>query len=119
MFNFFFNFVELLGVIGIVQAMRFVHSYSLGHKWLRHTSQYGAWTLALIYGVGALVLFWLAHNASGSIYVILWGVSGGWTILSYLLLALLAVVIFHVAVGACWAIPYLARGLAALSSRGK
>jgi hypothetical protein len=117
MFNILFGLLEVIGFVGVVRACTSLHGYCLTHPWLRHTTEVGAWTVALGYGLVALILFWLAHLSAGSIYLLLFGLGGGGGIISVTLLLLLAVVIGHVVYGAVLLIPYLARGLALLSAR--
>lgn len=119
MFNILFGLLEVIGFIGVVRACVWCHGYCLNHAWMRHTTEVGAWTVALIYGLGAIILFWLAHLSAGSIYLLVLGLAGGGAAVSIGLALLLGVVLFHVIVGALLIIPYLARGLAAFSSRGK
>ncbi len=110
--------LEVIGFIGVVRACVGLHGYCLNHAWMRHTTEVGAWTVALLYGLGAIILFWLAHLSAGSIYLLVFGLAGAGAVISYGLFALLAVVLGHVIYGALLLIPYLARLLAAFSSRG-
>jgi hypothetical protein len=119
MFNILFGLLEVIGFIGVVRACIGLHGYCLNHAWLRHTTEAGAWTVALGYGLGAIILFWLAHLSAGSIYLLVFGLAGGGGVVSIGLIALLAVVVGHVIYGAFLLIPYLARFLAFFSSRGK
>jgi hypothetical protein len=119
MFNILFGLLEIIGFIGVVRACAGLHGYCLNHAWLRHTTEVGAWTVALCYGLGAIVLFWLAHLSAGSIYLVVFGLAGGSGALSIGLFGLLAVVLGHVIYGGLLLIPYLARALAFISTRGK
>ncbi len=117
MFNFLFGLLEVIGFIGVVRACVGLHGYCLNHAWLRHTTEAGAWTVALLYALAAIILFWLAHLSASSIYLLVFGLAGGGGVVSIGLFGLLAVVIGHVVYGALLLIPYLARGLAFFSSR--
>ena len=119
MFNILFGLLEVIGFIGVVRACAGLHGYCLNHAWMRHTTEVGAWTVALVYGLIAIVLFWLAHLSAGSIYLLVFGLGGGGGVVSLALLALLTVVIGHVIYGALLLIPYLARFLALFSGRSK
>lgn len=119
MFNILFGLLEVIGFIGVVRACSGLHGYCLTHSWMRHTTEVGAWTVALLYGLGAVILFWLAHLSAGSIYLLVFGLAGGGGVVSIGLALLLAVVLGHVIYGALLLIPYLARFLAFFSSRGK
>lgn len=115
MFNFLFGLLELIGLIGIVRACVAMHDYCLNHAWTNHSTEEGAWKIALIYALCAIILFCLAHLSASSIYWRVFGIAGG-GVVSVGFFGLLVVVTGHVIYGALLVIPYLARGLAFLSS---
>lgn len=116
MFKFLFGLLEAVGFIGVVRACVTLHDYCLNHSWTNHTTEEGAWKVALLYAFGAIIIFWLTHLSTSSTYLLIFGLAGGGGVISVGLLGLLAVVLCHFIYGALLIIPYLARALALLSS---